>query len=388
MRTGAGFGVVLDGRAGHVLESEPLHGAVVEVDVRQLGGPEVGLPAHRLVVFDRLGPARSEHGEAVVLAGDLGPARGQVLDRVVGAVVAEGQLVGLEADRPAEQLVAEADAVYRELADQTPHGLDDVVEGGRVARAVGEKDGVGLVMGQFGGARGAWMQLDGGAALVQVAHDRELHARVDHGDAWPIGNAVQDGDALRGERPGQVATAHRRLGLDQGPGLWFGDTGWEQAAAHRPVLTDMADQSARIEFGDGGDAALGEPREPAALGPGRVLAVDRGAHDRRARVNAVRLHRLGRDPVVADLGEREDDQLTGVAGIGHGLLIARHGGREHDLADGVLVGSTRLAVKSRAVLEQHICADGGIHRLSTPASASSLPRWATAPSAMVSSTRP
>ena len=150
----------------------------------------------------------------------------------------------------------------------------------------------------------------------------------------------------------------------------------------------MADESPRIEFGDGGDATVGEPREPAALGPGRVLAVDRGAHDRPPRVNLAGFHRLGRDPVVADLGEREDDQLTGVAGIGHGLLIARHGGREHDLADSMLVGSTCLAVETRAVLEQHVCADGDAHRLSTPASASSLPRWATAPAAIVSSTRP
>ena len=44
-------------------------------------------------------------------------AGGQVLDRVVGAVVAERQLVGLQADRAAEQLVAEADPVDRQPAD-------------------------------------------------------------------------------------------------------------------------------------------------------------------------------------------------------------------------------------------------------------------------------
>ena len=98
--------------------AQPLDGAVVEVDVGQLGGAEVGLPADRLVALDRRRAVGAEHGEAVVLAGDLGPAGGQVLDRVVGAVVAERQLVGLKPDRAAQQLVAEADPVHRELADE------------------------------------------------------------------------------------------------------------------------------------------------------------------------------------------------------------------------------------------------------------------------------
>ena len=45
---GPGLGVVLDGGARHVAQRQPLDGAVVEVDVGQLGGAEVGLPADRL----------------------------------------------------------------------------------------------------------------------------------------------------------------------------------------------------------------------------------------------------------------------------------------------------------------------------------------------------
>ncbi len=126
-----------------VAELEPLDGAVVEVDVGQLGGAEVGLPADRFVASIVSCPARAEHGEAVVLARDLGSSRGQVLDRMVGAVVAERQLVGLEPDRAAQQLVPEADAVHRQLADQLADGVHDVVERGRVAGAVGEEDRVG-----------------------------------------------------------------------------------------------------------------------------------------------------------------------------------------------------------------------------------------------------
>ena len=76
----------------------------------------------------------------MVLGRDVDPAGLEVLDRVVGAAVAEGELEGLQADRPAEELVAEADADHRLLADHAAHVLDDVVEGAGVTGTVGEED--------------------------------------------------------------------------------------------------------------------------------------------------------------------------------------------------------------------------------------------------------
>src|ERR1700694_1360694 len=67
VRAGAGLGVVLHGSAGDVEQLEALDGAIVEVDVRELGGAEVGLPAHGLVARDRALAAGAEHREAVVL---------------------------------------------------------------------------------------------------------------------------------------------------------------------------------------------------------------------------------------------------------------------------------------------------------------------------------
>src|SRR3954454_21142866 len=90
VRTGPRLGVVLHGAARDVEQREPLDGAVVEVEVRELGGAAVGLPADGLVGVDGLLPRRAEHGEAVVLRGDLHAAGLEVLDRVVGAAVAEG----------------------------------------------------------------------------------------------------------------------------------------------------------------------------------------------------------------------------------------------------------------------------------------------------------
>ena len=69
--------------AGHVEQADALDRAVVEVDVRELGGAELGLDPD---------PDLAAHGEAVVLARDRDPAGAQVLDGMVGAAVAEGSL--------------------------------------------------------------------------------------------------------------------------------------------------------------------------------------------------------------------------------------------------------------------------------------------------------
>src|SRR3954454_11186735 len=59
--------VVLHRASRDVKQREPLDRAVIEVDVAELGGAEVGLPADWLVGGDRLLAAGPEDGEAVVL---------------------------------------------------------------------------------------------------------------------------------------------------------------------------------------------------------------------------------------------------------------------------------------------------------------------------------
>ena len=57
--------------AGDVAQGQALDGAVVEVEVGQLGGAEVGLPADRLVALDPRLAAGARDREAVVLGGDV-----------------------------------------------------------------------------------------------------------------------------------------------------------------------------------------------------------------------------------------------------------------------------------------------------------------------------
>ena len=83
-------------------------------------------------------------GEAVVLRGDLDLAGLELLDRMIGAAVAELQLVGLAAHRERQDLVAEADAEHRHVGlDQLARVVDRVPEHGGIARAVAQEHAVG-----------------------------------------------------------------------------------------------------------------------------------------------------------------------------------------------------------------------------------------------------
>ena len=127
---GGCFRVVLDGEGGLVFAADAFVRVVVEVQMRQLN----------LFFFERV----HIHAEAVILAGDFDFARLEVLDGVIGTSVAELELVCFGAERQSENLVAEADAEYRDFAEQFADGFDGVVHGRRVARAVAQKYAVGL----------------------------------------------------------------------------------------------------------------------------------------------------------------------------------------------------------------------------------------------------
>jgi hypothetical protein len=148
----------------------------------------------------------------VVLRGDVDAAALQVLDRVVGAAVAEGKLEGLEAHRPAEQLVAEADADHRLLAHHSPDVLDDVVERARVAGAVGEKDQVRVAGENVLGRGVAGEQRHPAPTLLELADDRELDPGVDPHHVRAV--ACDLDRLIRRDRLREVRAVHGWLGGD------------------------------------------------------------------------------------------------------------------------------------------------------------------------------
>ncbi len=173
VRPRPGLGVVLHAARGDVEQPDALDRPVVEVHVRELRLPEVGLQPL---------PGLAAHREAVVLRGDGDAARAQVLDRVVAAAVAERELERLEADGPGEQLVAEADAEHGQLPDRRADRLDEVAERGGVAGAGDEEDPVGAAAEHLVRGGRARQQLERHAARGEVAHDRGLDPRVERDD--------------------------------------------------------------------------------------------------------------------------------------------------------------------------------------------------------------
>ena len=251
--------------------------------------------------------------------------------------------------------MAQADAEHRALAHQLAHGVHHVIQRRGVAGAVGQEVGVGVPGAQLGGAGGAGMQLDGGAPPAQVLHDRGLDPGVQGDHARPAAGAARgtEHDPLsRRDLAGQVAAVHSRLGLHQPARLLLRQLRREDAAPHRAPFADVAHQRPRVHAGDGRDPAVDQPVQPAALGARRVLAVDRRPHDRRARVDPVGLCGLRAHPVVAHVGVGERDQLSGIRGVRDRLLVAGHGGVEHDLAHRGRVGGAQVAVEAGAVLQQ------------------------------------
>ena len=87
------------------------------------------------------GQARRVHGKAMVLGGDFHAAGFQIFHRLVATPVAKLEFEGFAAQRLAQNLVAETNAENGNAGGgEGLHFPDDVIQRGRVAGAVGEKN--------------------------------------------------------------------------------------------------------------------------------------------------------------------------------------------------------------------------------------------------------
>ncbi len=152
---GTGLGVVLHAERRHAEDTHPFVGEVVEVEVRDL---DLAVEAGRV------------DAEVVVLTGDLDVAGGLVAHRMVAPVVTEGQLERLAAQRPAEQLVSEADAEHGHLAEQCTDRVDRVPDHGGVAGAVAEEDPVRTTGHDVGSAGRRGHDIDGSECRQVTQH--------------------------------------------------------------------------------------------------------------------------------------------------------------------------------------------------------------------------
>ena len=160
-------------------------------------------------------------GEAVVVAGDVDPAGHEVQHRLVEAAVAVAELVGTQAERPGEDLAAQADAEHGDARAEHPaHRVHRVPGRGGVAGAVAEEHAVRRGGQDVCGAAGRGQHQDLAAPGREVARRGRLDAQVDRDHAVPGLPLRADGVRLgRADHPGQVgpgaATRNQHVGQEQ-----------------------------------------------------------------------------------------------------------------------------------------------------------------------------
>ncbi len=126
-------------------------------------------------------------------------------------------------------------------------------------------------------------------------------------------------------------------------------------AVRHALLADARGQRPRIDAGDGNDAARLQPLVEVLGGAivrriGDIGAQHAAAHARaRGEIGGLGIFGVGAD--VADVGEREGDDLSGIARVGQDFLIAGHRSVEADFADGLAGGAEADARNDGAIVE-------------------------------------
>ena len=343
--------MVLDREHRAVVEREPFERAVEQRDVgfAQPRGQDV-----------------ADHDEAVVLARDLDPAGGEVLDRMVGAAMAEMHLLGARAERQRQDLVAEADAEDGQAArDQLPdHGHGVFAGRRRIARAVGEEHPVGFVAEDLLGARRSRHHRDRAALAREAAQDVALGPVIDRDHAVAgRGHPPEAGLRRPGRRVPAISPAAGHLAGEvhageprPGPRLGFERGGVDRARLvvdqRRRLgapIAQMPGEPARIDARDAHQIVGAQPVVEMPLGAVARRPGHLGAQHQPARGGGGRLEVLGVRADVADMGKGEGDDLPGVGGIGQDLLIARDRGVEAKLSHAPPASAQSTAPENRAV---------------------------------------
>ena len=156
--------MILHAEDGLRLVTQTFDGLVVQVHVRDFQIRRQGLRVNR---------------ETVVLRRNFDFAGLEFLDRVVGAAVAELELIGIGAHRERQDLMSETDAEDRDIRlDQLTGVADRIVEHGRIAGPVAEKHPVRLAGEQVSCGRLGREHADLAAVGREPPQDVPLHAVV------------------------------------------------------------------------------------------------------------------------------------------------------------------------------------------------------------------
>ena len=128
MRSWRGFRVVLHAENRLFEVSEPRHGPVIEVSVR-----DFGTGGKQAVFIDT---------ESMILTGDLHPIGQEVANRLIGASMPEFQFPGRGTQRQGQKLVAQADSEGRNRSCDASKGVDRAFDRRRVPGTIGDEQAV------------------------------------------------------------------------------------------------------------------------------------------------------------------------------------------------------------------------------------------------------
>ncbi|MCY1519561.1 hypothetical protein D9M68_543150 [compost metagenome] len=283
--------------------------------------------------------------------------------------------------------MAQADAEHRQLLVQEgARGVDGVVAGLGIARAVGQKHAVRIQLEDFLGAGLGRHQGDAAAAVGQQAQDVALDAEV-VGDDVELG-LVRLGEAraqlpgafgpveavLDGDDAGQVHAGHAGEAAGQVDGA-FGVGADEDAGALGALFTQDAGELAGIHARNGDDALLGKVLRQRLRGTEVRHAGGTVADHQAGGIDAIGFHVLGVDAGIADvrIGQRND--LAAVAGIGEYFLVPGHRGVEHHLGNGMPRRTDRHASKNGTVRQSQNCRREAVDPLGKKLRQHSKPRF-------------
>ena len=199
------------------------------------------------------------------------------------------------------------------------------------------------------------------AARGEVVDRGLLDAQIEHGEvADPLGRRRGDLGGGDGHLGGEVLARHLRGFADEAQlllGIQRGGLAGEHPAAHRARRAQDTRDGARVDPRDADDAVADERIVERLVGA-PVGHDARGiAHDVAGDPDAARLGVLTVHTGVADVRRCLEHDLSGVGGVGEGLLVARHAGREDDLSEGDAAGAVGTTGVARPVLEHE---DGGV----------------------------
>src|SRR6478609_4449988 len=335
--------VVLHRKGAAVNEFDSLDDAVIGAGVADLCGTERGVELLARLTLEC---------ETVVLRGYRDPAGGVVDDRHIDAAVPKHHLVGRPAQGSTEDLVAEADAEQRNAGAEHLSGDADNVVGDLLERHRRRQD------------------MTSDAAPGEVARRVGLDAEVDGGDVEalrPIG--FHDVGGRGADLAREVGAEHRWLAADPGQQFVNGRVrliSTEHAGLHGAEAAQVSHNGAGVDARDPNDPLADEFILERAGGAPVGGARRRVAHSVAGHPDlfATAFGVLVVPPGVADLRRRGHHDLSVVARVGEGFLVARHAGGEHGLAQRLPDGSERRAREDAAVLEHQ-------HRLGRHAASSS-----------------